>query len=542
MDLHNFLDIESVLRAYDAILRNEAKWFLLTYSPNNDRLFLHAQGDRDLSELKHYITDLEQVYIAFYHEAGKANPGFVLINYIPASVSGVRRARALVHSRRVGGALIKTEHSTLTVDHISNVTPASIRDAVLNPDSIHTVQTNRSFSSTEVNEHMGRIRRSFTEMYAQEAKLPPAPVAKSASMFSGINSGFLRRIHKETPTPVPDDDAPPPPPPKDKGKYGLPSHPRSTSTPRSYTPLQQSIPQAIPSRRKASAPAEFLSDFAVISGSISSDEVIIESSKATAKPSATLPLDRKWVSPEITTYTFIPDPNERARRRQLLQEQRKKEEEEAIQAEAERQHRSKLEKEALLRQEQEEEERRRVSLEEELNRARMERRMREEREKEEELRKKQEIEARKRADRERRLEAHRQLEEWRREQAQRAKEEEKREEGVKKQEEAERRAKTRGKVAEVKKEIHEGQLVAGWATLQSSESLDTDQVLDELDLQSTVAAVKEWSDGFEELRAIPHSFAIEFKDGREHWGIFTDSEEEKDKLLGILYFAAGLNV
>ncbi|EEB97124.1 hypothetical protein MPER_03616, partial [Moniliophthora perniciosa FA553] len=151
-----------------------------------------------------------QVYIALYHEAGKANPGFVLINYIPISVSGVRR----------GGALIKTEHSTLTVDHISNVTPASIRDAVLNPDSIHTVQTNRSFSSIEANEHMGQIRRSFTDMYAPEVKPPPAPVAKSVSMFSGIGSGFLRRIHKEMPKSVPVEDAPPPPPPKDKGKYG----------------------------------------------------------------------------------------------------------------------------------------------------------------------------------------------------------------------------------------------------------------------------------------------------------------------------------
>ncbi|KAK7056172.1 hypothetical protein VNI00_002724 [Paramarasmius palmivorus] len=419
----------------------------------------------------------------------------------------------------------------------------------------------------------GRIRRSFTETYAPNhaVNLPPVPVAKSASMITGLGSSLLRRIQKdkEVPTPVPKDDTtPPPPPPKDKGKFGLPSHPRSVSTPKSYTQLHHSLPQTIPSQRKVSAPPEFLSDFAVISGSFSSDEVVVEkpmkqATSAKVPDSKTLPLDRKWVSPEITSYTFIPDPNERARRRQLIQEQRKREEEEAIQEEAERQRRLKLEKEALLRQEEEEERQRRASLDEELQRARNERRLKEEREREEDKKKKQEIENRKRADRERRLEEHRRLEEWRREQAKRAMEEENKELGTKKHEEAERRAKIRKMVSEVENDVHEGQLVAGWVTLQISESLvwrrryfkligntmffyrsinDIDQVLDELDLQDKVVAIKEWYQGFEELKAIPHSFAIEFKDGRQHWAFFTDSDPEKDKLLGILHFAAGLHV
>ena len=40
----------------------------------------------------------------------------------------------------------------------------------------------------------------------------------------------------------------------------------------------------------------------------------------------------------------------------------------------------------------------------------------------------------------------------------------------------------------------------------------------------------EWSDGYEELRAIPHSFAVELKDGTV-WSMFTDTDSEKVRSL-----------
>lgn len=78
-----------------------------------------AHGSDGLSGLKSRILgdETEQVYFGFYREEIKARPGFVVVNYIPPSVSGVRRgehcwlscglaiqsftARALVHSRRI---------------------------------------------------------------------------------------------------------------------------------------------------------------------------------------------------------------------------------------------------------------------------------------------------------------------------------------------------------------------------------------------------------------------------------------------------------
>jgi hypothetical protein len=52
------------------------------------------------------------------------------------------------------------------------------------------------------------------------------------------------------------------------------------------------------------------------------------------------------------------------------------------------------------------------------------------------------------------------------------------------------------------------------------------QVVDRLDLRG-VKALKEWNEGYEDLEAIPHSFAIEFKDGQGAWGMYADTREEK---------------
>jgi len=69
---------------------------------------------------------------------------------------------------------------------------------------------------------------------------------------------------------------------------------------------------------------------------------------------------------------------------------------------------------------------------------------------------------------------------------------------------------------------------------------DTNQVVDKLELHGRVRGFKEWNEGYEELESIPHSFAIQFRDGQGSWALFSDSEEEKDMLLGLLHQAAGL--
>lgn len=42
-----------------------------------------------------------------------------------------------------------------------------------------------------------------------------------------------------------------------------------------------------------------------------------------------------------------------------------------------------------------------------------------------------------------------------------------------------------------------------------------------------VAAIKEPDEGYDELEAIPHSFAVEFTDGDGAWCMYCDSAEDK---------------
>lgn len=73
-----------------------------------------------------------------------------------------------------------------------------------------------------------------------------------------------------------------------------------------------------------------------------------------------------------------------------------------------------------------------------------------------------------------------------------------------------------------------------------TEMQETAEPLDKLDLRGHIRALREWYEGFEELKSIPQSFAIEFTDDRDTWAMFSDSEEDKYKLLGLLYYSVGL--
>lgn len=50
---------------------------------------------------------------------------------------------------------------------------------------------------------------------------------------------------------------------------------------------------------------------------------------------------------------------------------------------------------------------------------------------------------------------------------------------------------------------------------------------DETTLRGRIQALREWDEGFDELKAIPFSFAVEFRDDEGPWSMYADSEEEK---------------
>jgi len=68
---------------------------------------------------------------------------------------------------------------------------------------------------------------------------------------------------------------------------------------------------------------------------------------------------------------------------------------------------------------------------------------------------------------------------------------------------------------------------------------DSTRSIDLVHLDGRITSFNEWYEGFEELEAIPHSFAVKFVDGRT-WLVYADTEQDKDKLLVLLSEAAGV--
>ncbi|KAF5388636.1 hypothetical protein D9757_004838 [Collybiopsis confluens] len=588
----NISDVDSVQAAYESVLNQECNWILLRYGvENTDDLFLYASGSKGLAELKQGFEDLSVVHIAFYHEEfTQPRPGFALINYIPSFISGVRRGTFLtrnsgpsIHSPGAQLGLLfnhgvlelyssrQTEYATLTIDDLANLTPFAIHQAVLKPEAVHNIQTPNFPSSPpptltsfdpSAQPMIFPINRSITEPPIS----PPITPQKSQNLISTI----LRRNRAKTDAPWDTGEAPPPPtPPK------VP--PKDTTSPPKQTVTDTIRPRAF--TLSSAERRDSFADFAFISHSIqlssASDEndgVLVEHptlpTSRFSKPDGALfsiPVGPKWS--QQTSY--IPDPEERARRRQLAQEQRAAEEERARIQELERQERIKREKDQLKRQEEEEEAWRKAALEEELREISAQRKEKERRDREEEEQMKQEIEMRKEADRQRRVREHEKSEKWRQQLAREAEAGKKKEAETRKRMDAVRKIKLGEMVKEVKKEVRSTGSASAWATIQSCENLvwrrryiklvgskivlyrspkpisiavrqDMNQILEEVELRGTIAGLREPNEGFEELGAIPHSFAIEFKDGREPWSMFGDTEEEKIKMLGMLQYAAGL--
>lgn len=381
----------------------------------------------------------------------------------------ITTARALVHSRRIGGLfkvsilcivpkfllclhpLFAQHHNTtLTVEVLEHFTSEALRESLNEVDTPKHPPMGRTTSQPN-QAPLAPVRRSTSESYAPHATLLPPPVAKSASMFSN----FIRRKKKTTgDSGDEDDEAPPPAPPKDKGKYAA----RQNVVSQDYA-RYLSEPQPIPSRRRTGS----ISEFAVISHSTSSDEVVVEPVRLEKPVFQTLPLRGKWAVEALDT-------TERLRRAREEQRQRAIEEQQALREEEKQKAEWKRRRDEQLREDMEYEARRRASLEEEVRRMTVERKIKERMEKEEEERKTRELEERKRLERERRMLEHRKLEEWRREQARLADEAARKAEEARQREEDERRKKI--SIAEAKlKRNGTDSLLTGWVTMQTHESL-----------------------------------------------------------------------
>nr|GAT42990.1 predicted protein [Mycena chlorophos] len=543
------VDEADILAAYDAVVSNKANWLLLAYDlVHSDALRLYTSGCNGLAELKSRIDDDSVPFIAFYRDEAVPD-GFLLLNIIPPTVAAVRRARILVHSRRIG-AVFQAHRTSLTVDALSNLTPKAIRQALANPDSVHVIQLERPGS--QFVDEMGRRPES-----PGPSSSPPPSSKGPGNMLSSLlrrkkKSEFEADFGAVEPFNIhldeDDSSPPPPPPPKDHFKHRSQSNtPSRVASPSKPTPPRP-LPQPISTRPRSN------SDYTVVTrSSTSSDEVVVvrpevsaPRSPAMKKRSVTLP--SKWNSEVLS-------PAERAQRRLEQQRQRELEEQRAVEEEAERQRQAKLQKAALLREQEEQEMERRASLDKELKFVAAKRRQQEQLDRLEEERKKREMEEKKRMAREKRLAEHRRLEQWRQQQAAHAEEEARMAELSRRKETEEHKKKIQTAATKAKNAKGNPDLLSGFVTMQNGESLvwrrrfykfvgstvffyrsakDLTQILEQVDMRGQIRALREWYEGFEDLKAIPYSFAVEFKGDREPWAMFTDSEDDKYKLLGLL--------
>ncbi|KAG6827703.1 hypothetical protein H0H92_010704 [Tricholoma furcatifolium] len=595
----NLADPGAIVAAYESIMdiRNTNNWLLLQYS-KFDELALFDHGSGGLRELKRSIEDPEQVHIGFYREEVDVEPGFVVINYIPPSIPAVKKVKDLDHltPEDVRRALSQEEEpdSPSTISTF-NTTITRTPPKTSSHQRPYTADSplNKNKDLPDLSKARGFVIEPVRRVVSEAQPPPPPPslpntaqaMTKSASMFSSLIRG-----RKKKPDFVDDGDGdegyprngpPPPAPPKDK-KFTAVQPSNEFSSRKALVPLRgpapgtnSNYPYEVAHRTRT------VSEFAVVSHASSSnlhgygqpDEFgyaqqhhnqyqnmyLGQNGQSYDEPAVhvlSVPsnLRGKWGSEPL-------DAAERLRRRQEELRQRQEEEAAARQEEERLKEVRRLRKEQELRELEEAEAKRRASIEEEVQALAYERQRRERLEKEEEERRRLEIEERKRVDRERRMEEHRRLEEWRKEQTRMAEESARRADEARRKEEVERKKKIQVAEAKVKKNHNVDSLISGWVSMQTDDSLlwkrrfykfigtaayfyrnpkDTQQYLDKIELRGTIHGLREWNEGYEDLAAIPHSFAIEFKDKRGHWSMFSDSEEEKYKLLGLLHYAAGL--
>ncbi|GAA95459.1 uncharacterized protein L969DRAFT_44775 [Mixia osmundae IAM 14324] len=108
-----------IAAAYEAIQHaaSSTDWFVLGYRDSRDKLELYASGAAPTSELVRELesTRAQEVHFGLLRLENK----LILFTYLPDDISGVKRARALVHSRAIA-TTFRAHQAVMTVHDLSN--------------------------------------------------------------------------------------------------------------------------------------------------------------------------------------------------------------------------------------------------------------------------------------------------------------------------------------------------------------------------------------------------------------------------------------
>ncbi|CAO3661535.1 unnamed protein product [Rhizopus stolonifer] len=156
-----------IIEAYNSIVEEDtANWLLLGYNDTRDVISLYSSGSGGLSEFRNQLKD--EVLYGFV----KVEDRNILITWVSEHVSGVRRARALVHSRSVA-SLLKLHHAQVTASNLTDLSDTNIRTRL----KLGEQQLSARKSSSSLDNKQKRISRQNSGI-----PLPQSPIQRKPSV------------------------------------------------------------------------------------------------------------------------------------------------------------------------------------------------------------------------------------------------------------------------------------------------------------------------------------------------------------------------
>ncbi|KAI9311829.1 hypothetical protein BX666DRAFT_898684 [Dichotomocladium elegans] len=168
----------NIVQAYNEIEQHqETNWLLLGYHDTRDVISLYSKGAGGLSEFRNQLMD--EVLYGFV----RVEDRFVLITWISDQVSGVRRARALVHSRSVA-SLLKNHNAHMTASSINDLSDNNVR-ARLKLDIASKRLSKRQSQNEEFvedEERQASLRRKHAEDEKRRAEMAAVAARERARL------------------------------------------------------------------------------------------------------------------------------------------------------------------------------------------------------------------------------------------------------------------------------------------------------------------------------------------------------------------------
>ncbi|KAF8308325.1 hypothetical protein DL93DRAFT_2171177 [Clavulina sp. PMI_390] len=491
-------------------------WLLLSYGQSRDKLSLYASGEGGIGELRPKLQG--DVFFALVRE----DRSFILISFVPEDISGVRRARALVHARAVG-SLFKAHHAAWTITKADMLTEEAVRaklklpaDGASSPNPSQTVPSN--FPPLQYTNG-----RQVSGSPQQLASPPTSPNGNRKRMVSDQIS-----LHSNSSAPT--RDLPPTPTIVIPPKTGNGS---SITGPRTPTSVVTPTKVPLPPSRQPSGSASYLSP-------TSSPTVLAYPTPRTAAQEQAAQSRAKWAI-ELETERRVLQ-----RQRSRLEMQREAEAEQQALYDAERSARLKQEREDAMRAEMDEDDRRKAIEQEHARKLAAERAAEEQRRRDEVAQKKAMEAQRRREEVAARIKREREAEEERERLA------------LEKQKEEEASLASKREIQQQFTNVRGGGsiILTGNVTTQAHDSLywrrryfelssqgmafykSSDTLSNRLDLLPLDGKARAITEKHDELQSIPHSFAIEFHDGTMQ--LFCDTADDKEVLVSAILLVTKL--